>query len=275
MASPGTVAAVVTPDPVSALLAPFLARPGSSGVVTDFDGTLAPIVADPDGSVPLPGAVEVLHRLAERYATVAVVSGRPAAFLSERLGMGEGSRLQASGLYGLELVTGPGSVTAPAAEAWRSVVAQVAAEAEASAPAGLLVERKGLSVTLHYRTAPQLESWSRRFAAEQADATGLVVHGARMSQELRPPLAVDKGSVVAGLAQGLSAACFIGDDVGDLPAFAALEELASARPGFHALKVAVSSGEMAPGLRSGADLVVDGPEGALAFLRRLLDDEAN
>ncbi len=40
-----------------------------------------------------------------------------------------------------------------------------------------------------------------------------------MSVELRPPVKTDKGTVVDELASGLGAACFFGDDLGDLPAF--------------------------------------------------------
>jgi trehalose 6-phosphate phosphatase len=104
----------------------------------------------------------------------------------------------------------------------------------------------------------------REWVDEAARRHGLAAHPARMSWELRVPLAVDKGSVVSELAAGLEAACFVGDDVGDLPAFAALDALPVT-----ALKVAVRSPEMAPELAAAADLVVDGPDGALAFLRRL------
>lgn len=263
---PGTVEPMALVDPALPLIARFLDHPDRCGIVTDFDGTLAPIVDDPEDSRPLPGAVELLHRLADRFAMVAVVSGRPAGFLVDQLRVGAASKLHMSGLYGLETATG----ASPAAEPWRAVVAQIAAVAEATAPHGLLVERKGLSVTLHYRNAPEHEAWARRFADHHAQSSGLLVHAARMSEELRPPLDIDKGSVVAGLVAGLDAACFIGDDVGDLPAFAALDETASALPSFQALKVAVSSTEMPPALLASADLVVDGPEGALNFLRRLL-----
>ena len=49
----------------------------------DFDGTLSPIVEDPQAARPLPGIAELLGPLAERFAAVALVSGRPAAYLAE------------------------------------------------------------------------------------------------------------------------------------------------------------------------------------------------
>lgn len=257
-------------------MAPFLDDPGRSGVLTDFDGTLAPIVSDPSASRPLPEAVDVLHRLAARYRRVAVVSGRPAAFLAAHLRLAErtgdqaaGDGLVAVGLYGLEMADGDRVTTDPRALEWLPVVDAVAGLADEQAPGDVLVERKGLSLTLHYRTAPEAAGWAAAFAADQAERTGLVRHPARMSEELRPPLPVDKGTAVAALVEGLSAACFLGDDSGDLPAFAALDSLAR-DTGMAILKVGVRSDEAPPELLDAADMVVDGPVGAVQVLTRLL-----
>jgi trehalose 6-phosphate phosphatase len=88
-----------------------------------------------------------------------------------------------------------------------------------------------------------------------------------MAVELLPPVSTDKGSVVAGLAQGLARVCYLGDDRGDLPAFAVLADLAS--KGVDTLAIAVGSDELPPELAAAADAVVDGPEGALAVLTTL------
>lgn len=249
-------------------LAPLLAAPDRTAILTDFDGTLAPIVADPGAATPLPGAVALLHRLSRHYERVAVVSGRPAAFLRNELGLGPGDRLVASGLYGLERIAGGGIVTHPAAERWRDVVEEVAGAADAAVPPGVLVERKGLTLTLHYRTAVGAEAWVHDWVGLQAHRHGLAVHPARMSAELRPPVEVDKGSVVEELVGDLDRACFLGDDVGDLPAFDALDRLAAR--GAQTVKVLVASSETAPALRAAADVVVAGPLGALEFLQALL-----
>jgi trehalose 6-phosphate phosphatase len=89
-----------------------------------------------------------------------------------------------------------------------------------------------------------------------------------MSWELRAPVRRDKGTVVTELAEGLSAACFMGDDVGDLPAFDALDRLDAA--GVAVLKVGVRSEEAPVELLERADVVVDGPAGVVDLLRRLL-----
>ncbi|HWG73136.1 MAG TPA: trehalose-phosphatase [Acidimicrobiales bacterium] len=245
---------------------PFLADPERAAVLTDFDGTLAPIVDDPDQAVALPGAAEVLRRLVERYGAVGVVSGRPVSYLQERLPALPGVCL--AGLYGLERSVADGEVEVhPEAAQWQEAVDEAATTADAEAPAGVRVERKGLAVTLHVRTAPQHAAWIGDFAQRQAAATGLQVHPGRRSVELRPPVDADKGTVVADLAAGWSAVCYLGDDRGDLPAFVCLERLR--REGVTTLAVAVASAEAPAELLAAADLVVDGPAGALAVLEAL------
>lgn len=248
------------------LLAPLLAEPARACLLCDCDGTLAPIVDDPAAAAPLPDSVAALHHLAGRLGRVAVVSGRPAAWLHDRFGDG----LVLSGLYGLEQVAadGRGRVDELAeAGPWRRVVAEVAERAEAAAPAGVVVERKGLSVTLHFRTAPAGRPWVERFAAEQAAGSRLEASVAKASVELRPPLPFDKGTAVRLLVEGFTAVAFIGDDAGDLSAFAVLDELATA--GVVTLKVAVSSPELAEEVRAAADVLVDGPQEVARLLSRL------
>ncbi len=241
-----------------------------AAVVTDFDGTLSSIVDDPAAAGPVDGVVDALHELANRYGMVAVVSGRPVTFLRDRLEIEHRppSSLVLSGLYGLEWSDRTGERTEPEALPYRDVVAGVAERAEAEAPEGVGVERKGLSVTLHVRTARQADDWARRWAEEAAASTGLALHAGRMSYELRPPVRFDKGTVVDSLIASADAACFLGDDLGDLPAFDALDRLRD-RSGAATLRIGVRSAEAPAELLDRADLVVDGPEGSLALLRSL------
>ena len=248
---------------VTELLAPFRADPERTGVFSDFDGTLAPIVDDPAEAVPLPGVVDALHELAGRYGRVGVISGRPASFLQTHLG---GRGLFLSGLYGLEEATDDGEIRAvDEAEEWRAVIEEVVADADA---AGQAVERKGLAVTVHYRDDPSRADAAKAWVDEQAEARGLAVHEARMSYELRPPVERDKGTVLADAAEGFRQVCFLGDDRGDLSAFDALERMAA--EGVTVVKVGVASSEAPEEVLERADLVVEGPEGSLSVLRALL-----
>lgn len=247
-------------------LAPLSADPAGACLLCDCDGTLAPIVEDPAAAAPLRAAVEALHALAGRLGRVAVVSGRPAAWLHSAFGDG----LVLSGLYGLEQVEADGAgrvVVLPEAEPWKEVVAEVAERAEAEAPAGVLVERKGLSVTLHHRTAPDEQPWVERFAAEHGGATGLEASRGKASIELRPPLDVDKGTAVRRLVEGFAAVAYIGDDAGDLPAFAVLDELAEA--GTATVKLVVDSAELPDEVRAAADVLVAGPDKVAELLSAL------
>jgi trehalose 6-phosphate phosphatase len=241
---------------------PFREAPSRAAILTDFDGTLSPIVDDPAAAAPLPGAVDVLRRLADRYAVVGVVSGRPVSYLAGHLG----DALWLSGLYGLETLDRGRRVEAEGADEWRPVVEDVVAQAQEAF--GSAVEAKGLSLTIHFRTRPELGAEVRAWADAAAGRSGLVLRSAKASLELHPPVAADKGTVVEAVAAGMGAACFLGDDVGDLPAYDALDRLAA--DGVHVVRVAVSTPEAPAELLERADVVVDGPAGALAVLEGLL-----
>jgi trehalose 6-phosphate phosphatase len=242
------------------------ANPATAGLFLDYDGTLAPIVDDPALATPVPGTAATLELLGRSFGVVAVVSGRPARFLGEVLGRPPGVRL--IGLYGLEELAPDGSVvTGELAAGWETVVADAVHAAVAEAPDGLGVEDKRLSLTLHWRTAPALEPWAREFAVRIAARTGLVPHGGRASIELRPPVDVDKGSVLRRLARECQAIGCFGDDRGDIPAFVAAGELAGR--GAVVVRVVVSDSETPPELLDLADVVVEGPSAAHALLATL------
>jgi trehalose 6-phosphate phosphatase len=248
------------------------AEPAHCALFLDFDGTLAAIVEDPTGARPLPGVPALLAQLARPFALVAVVSGRPTAFLAEVLGDPAGVTL--AGLYGLER-----ALRGPEHARWAAVIDQVVAEARAEAPAGIYVEPKGLTVTLHWRHAPDSREWVLAFAERQHARHDLSVHPGRAERELRPPIEVDKGTVVRSLAAEhagqLRATAVFGDDIGDLPAFAAVGELTSpdGRP-LAAVRVAAIDAESPPEVAARADLTVRGAEGAVELLHALADAAA-
>lgn len=249
---------------LTSALAPFVAAPAASVVAVDFDGTLAPIVDEPALARPLDGVADVLADLSGRLGEVAVVSGRPVGFLVPIFP----TSVTLAGLYGLELVRHGKLEEHPGAESWRRQMADVATMAEQDGPEGLRVERKGLSLTLHYRGRSDLADEALRLAEEWSAGTGLAVRPAKMSVEVHPPVAEDKGTVVARLAADRHGpVMFVGDDVGDLPAFGTLDALAS--EGRPVLRVAVASDESPDGLLDRADVVVDGPHGAAELLHRL------
>jgi trehalose 6-phosphate phosphatase len=88
-----------------------------------------------------------------------------------------------------------------------------------------------------------------------------------MALELVPPVPTDKGVVATELAEGLQAVCYLGDDLGDVPAFEALSRLSAT--GVATVSVAVRSAETPTEVLAHADHAVDGPDGALQFLQYL------
>ncbi|ROQ33446.1 trehalose 6-phosphate phosphatase [Streptomyces sp. PanSC19] len=254
----------------------LLARPENAVVALDFDGTLADIVPDPEQARAHPGAVAALAELAPRVASVAVVTGRPAG-VAVRYGGFAGvpglERLVVLGHYGAErwdAVTGTVQAAAP-----HPGVAAVRAELpgfldRAGAWPGVWIEEKGRAVAVHTRRAQDPEGAFEALRGplgELAVAHGLVLEPGRMVLELRPP-GMDKGVALATYVRevGAGSVLYAGDDLGDLPAFAAVEKLRSdGTPG-----VLVCSGSTeVPELADRADLAVQGPAGVVAFLTEL------
>lgn len=222
-----------------------------AAIVLDFDGTLAPIVDDPDAAVPLPGAVEMLGDLAPRVLRLAIVTGRPEAFVRERVPV-EG--LQVVGLYGLE---GAPPVTASV----RSSVASAV-----SSEPGTHVEDKGSSIAVHLRRTVDPEGAEARLRpvmAAIAEEAGLVIREGKRVLELSPPGA-GKAAAMPALCADAGAALLAGDDLADAEGFAAAADL-----GVPLVRVGVLGPETPDELVGVSELVVDGPEGLLDLLRSL------
>jgi trehalose 6-phosphate phosphatase len=247
---------VPLPDPLSR----FIRWPRASALVTDFDGTLAPIVDDPATATPLPEALRALETLASHLGLVAIVSGRPVEFLRSRLLIDD---VLLVGQYGLErLVDGRVEID-PRAELFVDPIARATERAIELWPT-LMIERKGeIAFTVHWRTAPNDEPHPADLAALAKDF-GLAVQPGRRACELRPPVPVDKGTVFQDLAHSYEHQAFAGDDTGDLAAFAQ----AFGDPGHPtpAVRIAVRSPEAPPELVERADVIVDGPVGLAALL---------
>lgn len=246
-------------------LAALRADPARALVALDYDGTLAPIVADPDDAAPAPGAVAALHVLAGRVGTLALVTGRPADRVVELAGLQDVAGLLVLGQYGTQRWDGElvGQPVAPGIAELREALPPAIGDAR--------LEDKGLSLVVHARGLPDPDGELARLepvVRGLAEPYGLEVHPGRLVLEVRPPGA-DKRSALLSLCEPApSAVLFAGDDVGDLPAFAAVAELRAA--GVPGLTVCSSSEEGPVELREQADLVVNGPAGLVALLEQLL-----
>lgn len=235
------------------LLARLAEDPARAGLFLDFDGVLAPIVARPEDAVPPPKTRAELERLVERYALVAVVSGRTGDDVRARLGV---DGVVCVGSHGLE--------AEPQAERWRRSLAAFAADAPWPQEQ---VEVKGLAVAFHFRDHPDEREAVRRLdgIADEAREEGLVARYGRKILEVLPPVGSHKGTAVRALLEGrgLRRALAAGDDTTDIDSFAALEGLDVA------VRVAVTSAEAPRALLDAADIVVGSPEEFLALLCNL------
>jgi trehalose 6-phosphate phosphatase len=181
----------------------------------DFDGTLAPIVRDPDRAAMRPRTRRLLARLALRFPC-AVVSGRGLTDLRPRL---DGIPIRwLIGNHGAE-----GGVPFPgAARLRRRVVGwRDALQAAVEGREGIHVEDKGFSLSLHYRAAP------RRHAARAAllelvqDLPGSRIVRGKCVVNVVLETAPHKGTALAHLVarEAPERVLFVGDDDTDEDAF--------------------------------------------------------
>ncbi|MCG5219879.1 trehalose-phosphatase [Streptosporangium sp. KLBMP 9127] len=251
----------------------IMADPGGAVIGLDFDGTLSPIVPDPAAARVHPQAPAALAELGTLVGTVLVLTGRPAATAVEYgvgaggVGLADVPGLVVLGQYGVERWEA-GRITSPppprGVDAARSSLPRLLAGLGVPEAA---IEDKGRALAVHTRRASDPEATFHRLRAPLAELAhdhGLVVEPGRFVLELRPP-GMDKGQALAAFLAERSArsVLFAGDDLGDLAAFEAVR--ASGLPG-----VTVCSGSAeVTALAERADLVVDGPDGVVAFLRSL------
>ncbi len=249
----------------------LLAAPEHALVAADFDGTLSPIVDRPDEARAHPGAVPALTALAAAVGTVAVITGRPPADAVRLGGLETVPGLVVLGHYGWQRWQ-DGQLTAPASppalDAARAALPGLLAEAGAAD--GTWIEDKTHALAVHTRRAADPDAALARLSrplGELAGRLGLAAEPGRFVIELRPP-GVDKGTALTGLVRERAArsVLFCGDDLGDLPAFAAVRALRA--HGVPGCAVASASAE-SPQVAAAADLAVDGPDGVVALLAAL------
>jgi trehalose 6-phosphate phosphatase len=251
-------------------------EPARAAILTDVDGTLAPIVSRPELAAVPQRATEVLTRLAEGFGLVGCISGRRAEEARRLVGV---DGIAYAGNHGLELLL-PGD-EAPRLDPSLQGRERDAADfvstlaVEDLAAAELRLEDKGPIQALHWRGAADdkaAEARAREIAAVAGKA-GLELRWGRKVLELRPPGGGGKDAAVAALlaTDGVNAAVYAGDDRTDLDAFRRLRELRDGGELEAALCVGVLSEEGPPELTEESDLQVTGPSAWLELLEALVE----
>jgi len=246
------------------LLAPIRENLDRALLGFDFDGTLGAIVARPEDARLEVGIADALIRLAPRVAALAIITGRPALTAVELGGFVDVPGVIVLGHYGLQRWVG-GDLSSPEPDPGVSLVHR----SLPPLPDGAMVEDKEHSIVVHTRGCADpdraLEQLREPIAALAA-ANGLEVVGGRYVWEIRPP-GIDKGGALKALVAERDPAAVLvaGDDLGDLPLFAAARELP-----IPSVCLAVVSPGAPPEVATAADAAVNGPGALPELLQSLL-----
>ncbi|XP_066392302.1 probable trehalose-phosphate phosphatase 9 [Miscanthus floridulus] len=212
-------------------------------VFLDYDGTLSPIVEDPDRAVMTDEMREAVRGVAARFPT-AIVSGRcrDKVFSFVRL-----AELYYAGSHGMD-IRGPTAdpnhrgkaesessvLCQPASEflpVMEEVYAALVSQVEPSIP-GVKVENNKFCLSVHFRCVEE-HAWAALFEQVRAvlkDYPGLRLTQGRKVLELRPMIRWDKGKALEFLLSALGFAdadddvfpMYVGDDRTDEDAFRVL-----------------------------------------------------
>jgi len=237
-------------------------EPRSVAVLTDIDGTLAPIAPTPDMSEVPEELKDLLRRLSSQFLLVAGISGRKSEEALDLIGLED---VVYFGNHGFEILRDGEVEVIPEALPYLEKVQELESLArEELAPQGAFVEEKGITASIHYRNAPpEVGEKCVEFARREGERLGLRITVGRGVVEARPPIRANKGTAVRTLVEDYhpKKAMFLGDDTTDLDAFRELEKLREEGNLQDILRIGVSSDEGPPEIETEADIVVDGVDG--------------
>ncbi|MBM2812400.1 MAG: trehalose-phosphatase [Chloroflexi bacterium] len=243
-----------------------------SGLVTDFDGTVSQIVADPDAASILPLCRDALASLADDLDLVGVLSGRMPQDARDRVGL---DGIEYVGVHGLVRLGATGPETHPLATPFEHIVESVAPALRRHLDSpGIFVEDKGPALAVHYRQAPD-QATARELVLDElgrvADAHGMALFEGRMVVELRPPLPLGKGWSLLDIAQNrtLRSLIYLGDDRTDVEAFDALQDWREEATDRCGVAIGVLSPEMPAALLAVADFLLEDVAAVELLLSRL------
>ncbi len=245
------------------------------GLVFDIDGTLSPIAPTPDEAQLYPGVASLLEQ-AREHAHVAIMTGRA---LDDGAAMVNIDDIAYIGSHGLEWSNGlPASHpvrVAPEAFAYLNPGRALLdlAERELATLPGIIIERKRIGGTIHYRLCFDSDQARRAILdllEEPARRANMRLDEGKRAIEVRTPLAINKGQALLRfmLRFGLRGMLFAGDDHTDLAAVLEIERLR--QHGMDALAITVQHNDTPPELLAHADITVHGVEGMVELLCKIV-----
>jgi len=256
------------------------------GLFTDIDGTISPIAPTPEEAQLLPGIRDLLREACRSFHVVGVITGRSALGALDLVQLPE---LTYVGNHGLEWLDHrpaqdeseesvhhlPSAV--PYIEAVNATLDQIEEDLGPNIH-GLWIERKGVSGSIHVRSAINPEAAEDeifRAASDLARSRGLQIKRGKKVVEVLPALHVDKGTTIRDLIRrhGLRGAVYFGDDWSDIDAFRTLREL-SENNICYTMSIAILHPEAPSDLRREADICLDSVEQVPSAIRWLLSESA-
>ncbi len=247
------------------------------GLVFDIDGTLSPIAPTPQAAYLYPGVADMLNAL-KQHAHVAIMTGRALDDGARIVGVDDVTYI---GTHGLEwsdgLPTTHGVQLVPEAMAYLESGKQLLdlVQQQSENLPGVIVQRKTIGGTLHYRNAQHPQQTRDALVAlleEPARHLGMKLGEGKMVVEVLAPLGINKGQAIRRYAErfGLQGLVFAGDDRTDLDAV--LEAAQLRREGHRTCAIVVQHHDTLPELLTHADIIVDGVEGMAALLREIVQN---
>jgi len=240
-------------------------------LLSDYDGTLTPIVDKPELAVLPQEIKKLLRKLAKNHRyTVGIISGRALADLKSKVDL-EG--IIYAGNHGLEIEGFGSSFLEPIAEEMRPFLKMLnqALSATLRGIKGAFVEDKGLTVSVHYRLVDDTEEGRVKDTFRKVTDPLHVMGKIRITQgkkvyEIRPPVDWDKGKAIAWLmaksrevrGRGGALPVYLGDDLTDEDGFKAIERNDG---------ISIFVGEES--LQSAARYFLKSPEEVTQFLKML------
>jgi len=197
------------------------------GLVTDVDGTISPIVDEPDAARVTPINLRLLALLQNQLALVAVISGRSAKDVAHRVGL---PGLVYIGNHGMETWMDVKVHVSAKVQFYREALLKAGVEIKKNMLKGMRFEDKGATLSVHYRQTERPEKIAAEVTPIMEDIArvhGLTLAQGRMVFEFRPPVKIDKGTAFEELIKNhqLDGAVFIGDDTTDVSALRAARSL--------------------------------------------------
>jgi trehalose 6-phosphate phosphatase len=241
------------------------------GLITDVDGTISEIAPTPKEARVSPSCRRYLRVLSNHLALVAAISGRPVAQVRDMIGI---RGMVYIGNHGLERWTGNHTELLNNTRDYLGVVKSVIRELNPlGSMAGVSIENKGLTVTIHYRLSsepPVVEREILDSVKALAQAKDLRVIMGKMAINLLPPVEIDKGSATLDLIKeySLHGSLYLGDDLTDLDAFRALHT-AARDLNFQGFAIVITGSEMPEKLAAEADFTLNGVRDVGRFLKWL------